>query len=80
VSGKRTLSTISVGAAIGHGGGEMEMMVAVNKSLGQVEEIKRAMIKNRGKRDHKPTNQSRHMWSRSRFFLLFFFFFGALKN
>lgn len=30
------------------------MMVAVNKSLGRVEEIKRAMIKNRGKRDQRP--------------------------
>lgn len=52
------------------------MMVAVNKSLGRVEEIKRAMIKKPKTGENATTNQSRHIWSRSRFFLLFFYIFG----
>jgi len=52
-------------------------MVAVNKSLGRVEEIKRAMIKNRGKRDHKPI--SSHVVTLT-FFPPFLFIFGVLKE
>ena len=52
-------------------------MVAVNKSLGRVEEIKRAMIKNRGKRDHKPI--SSHVVTLT-FFPPFLFHFWCFKR
>jgi hypothetical protein len=56
------------------------MMVAVNKCLGRVEEIKRAMIKKPKTGENATTKPISslvtYIWSRSRFFLLFFYIFG----